>query len=166
MSPERRAFLAVIRATEGTALYPDPYLVIFGGRTSPYGYADHPGNLGFHDWRRFKSFGKETYSTASGAYQFLARTWNRLRAKLDLKDFSPDEQDRAAIELIHEKGALSDIDSGDPVSAARKCSVVWASLPGAPYGQPTKSEAYVLQKFQEALGTIKSADAGSPTPSA
>jgi lysozyme len=156
LTPERKAFLEVLKNCEGTSLWPDPYLVIFGGRTSPYGYKDHPGNLGFHDWRHFKGQnGKDTYSTASGAYQFLLRTWNRLKVALDLVDFSPDEQDRAAIELIHEKKALVDVDRGEALEAARKCAGTWASLPGAPYGQPTKSPEYVLAKFQEHLAKEK-----------
>lgn len=153
MTQQRRnAFLAVIRATEGTDQYENPYAVIFGGRElEPADYSDHPGNLGFNDWTHFNSKGKDTYSTAAGAYQFLLGTWNRLKTKLGLPDFSPTSQDLAALELIRERGALSDIDNGDVLSGTKKVATIWASLPGAPYGQPTKSEDFVLNTFNNAL---------------
>lgn len=150
----RRAFLAVIRATEGTDQYTNPYAVIFGGRElDPPDMSDHPGNIGFSDWVHFTDKnGKDNWSTASGAYQFKLSTWNRLREKLGLTDFSSDSQDLAALELIREVGALSDVDKGNVIGAVYKTNRIWASFPGAPYGQPTKSESFVQNAFNNALG--------------
>lgn len=148
----RAAFLSTIQASEGTADYDDPYTVIFGGIQSPFGYADHPGNLGFTQWTHFvnPATGKDDYSTASGAYQMLLATWNRLKSKLGLADFSPASQDRAALELLREAGALSSVDAGDPVAAAHAASGVWASLPGSPYGQATHDDAFITAAYAAA----------------
>ena len=54
-----------------------------------------------------------------------------------LKDFSPKSQDAvAALQRIkEERGALPMIDRGDIRQAIDRCSNIWASLPGAGYGQ-------------------------------
>ena len=135
----RAAFLAMLRHSEGTDKYLDPYTVIFGGAVSPYGYTDHPGNLGYNAWRHFTANGKDNYSTASGAYQFRLRTWNELADRLGLPDFGPASQDQAALQLIADAGALGFVDSGDIASAISHVNNIWASLPGSPYGQPTVS---------------------------
>jgi len=145
----RQAFLRTIQDTEGTSQYENPYAVIFGGiELDPVDYTDHPGNLDFKGWTYFNAGGKRTYSTAAGAYQFLQGTWNRLKQKLNLPDFSPQSQDMAALELIREKGALADIDNGDIVKATDKVRKIWASLPGANYpGQTSKTMDYVVSRF-------------------
>jgi lysozyme len=51
-------------------------------------------------------------STAAGAYQFLASTWDDLKRKLNLPDFGPHSQDLAAQELIRERHALADVADG------------------------------------------------------
>ena len=50
------------------------------------------------------------------------------------KDFSPKSQDAVA-QQIKERGALPMIDRGDIRQAIDRCSNIWASLPGAGYGQ-------------------------------
>ena len=52
-----------------------------------------------------------------------------------LKDFSPKSQDAVALQQIKERGALPMIDRGDIRQAIDRCSNIWASLPGAGYGQ-------------------------------
>ena len=52
-----------------------------------------------------------------------------------LKDFSPKSQDAVALQQIKERGALPMIDRGDIRQAIDCCSNIWASLPGAGYGQ-------------------------------
>ena len=54
---------------------------------------------------------------------------------LGLKDFSPKSQDAVALQQIKERGALPMIDRGDIRQAIDRCSNIWASLPGAGYGQ-------------------------------
>ncbi|HGE5970355.1 TPA: glycoside hydrolase family protein, partial [Escherichia coli] len=57
------------------------------------------------------------------------------RKQLALPDFSPLSQDRLAIQLIRERGALDDIRAGRIERAISRCRNIWASLPGAGYGQ-------------------------------
>ncbi len=121
-----RAFLSLIRVGEGTG-DAGGYSRLFGGRQFD-SYADHP--------RVPVAFGN-TYSTAAGAYQILARTWDEIAAQYSLLDFSPASQDLAAVALIKRRGALGDVLAGRYASAIEKCNKEWASLPGSPYGQPT-----------------------------
>ena len=74
-------------------------------------------------------------STGAGRYQLLSRWWDAYRKRLGLKDFSPKSQDAVALQQIKERGALPMIDRGDIRQAIDRCSNIWASLPGAGYGQ-------------------------------
>lgn len=144
-----RAFLDMIAAAEGTAGQPDGgYRTLFGYGTFD-SYSDHP--------RVRVPFGN-TYSTAAGRYQILARTWDGLVSKLGrgaLPDFGPDNQDRAALELIRERGALNDVRAGRVAAAVGKVAKVWASLPGANYaGQGMRSDDFIITAYRNAGGTI------------
>ena len=57
------------------------------------------------------------------------------RKQAGSKDFSPKSQDAVALQQIKERGALPMIDRGDIRQAIDRCSNIWASLPGAGYGQ-------------------------------
>jgi hypothetical protein len=50
--------------------------------------------------------GKPITSTASGAYQFLSRTWDGLVKQYGFTDFSPKNQDLGAVALVAGRGAL------------------------------------------------------------
>lgn len=127
-----RAFLAMIRYCEGTdGIY--GYATMFGGRIFE-SFKDHPRQL-----KEFKLGGKLYKSSAAGAYQFLQKTWDALVKQHGFNDFSPINQDKAAIELIRGRRALDDVINGDLKSAVEKCNKEWASLPGSPYGQPVKT---------------------------
>lgn len=146
------AFLAMLRACEGTA-GEDGYCAMFGypmeGRTFD-DMSDHPR-------RKFpfnQTDGKVNYTTAAGAYQFIVRTWDRLKAKLDLEDFSADSQDEAAIELIREAGALADVKAGNLHAAIEKCSPIWASLPASKYLQPKRSFEFARDAYLRAGGAL------------
>lgn len=142
------AFLACIRACEGTA-GPDGYRTLFGGGLFD-DFSDHPR-------QRFvfrQTDGKENVTTAAGAYQFLVRTWDRLADKLGLPDFSPASQDAAAVELIAEARALEDVRAGRFEAAIGKVNRIWASLPGAPYPQPTKSMMFAAHAYAMAGGRV------------
>ena len=96
MSANLRAFLYMIRHCEGTA-GENGYRTQFGGGLFD-SFADHPRQaitrtLG----------GKPITSTAAGAYQFLARTWDECAKALGLPDFSPASQDAAATFLINQR---------------------------------------------------------------
>ena len=55
--------------------------------------------------------------------------------QLGLKDFSPKSQDAVALQQIAERGALPMIDRGDIRQQSTVAANIWASLPGAGYGQ-------------------------------
>ncbi len=154
------AFLWAIRHAEGTA-GPDGYRTMFGGALFD-GWADHP--------RRAVQFtdraGRRLWTSAAGAYQFMAvspteggrttavNTWDRLKYKLALPDFSPASQDRAAVALIDEAGALMDVRAGRFAVAVDKVRRIWASLPGAGYQQGERSLAWLQEKYEESGGNI------------
>ena len=75
-----------------------------------------------------------------------------------LKDFSP-KTDAVALQQIKERGALPMIDRGDIRQAIDRCSNIWASLPGAGYGQVRQHKAdSLIAKFKEAGGTVREID--------
>ncbi|MBD2103974.1 glycoside hydrolase family 104 protein [Leptolyngbya sp. FACHB-261] len=137
LSPNTRAFLDTIAWAEGTSgRY--GYQIIFTGAYFD-NFVDHPRQVRCANYRR-----RRLCSSASGRYQFLERTWDRVSNRLNLQDFSPRSQDLAAVELIREKGALEDVEAGRWETAIYKVAPVWASLPSpstgrSVYGQPFKS---------------------------
>ncbi|MDT4864541.1 hypothetical protein FQZ97_993050 [compost metagenome] len=143
----RAAFLMMIRTAEGTA-GGNGYRTLFGGGTFD-SYADHPRQVITR-----MSNGKPISSSAAGAYQFLRKTWDTLVERLGLPDFSPASQDVAALELIREAGALGDVDAGRFALAVRKVRKIWASMPGAGYGQPEVALNRLQAAYQAAGGVV------------
>ena len=141
-----QAFLMMIRTAEGTA-GPNGYRTLFGGGLFD-SFADHPRRA-----LTFNLAGKPLTSTAAGAYQFLSTTWDDARRALGLVDFSPENQDRAAVWLIGRRRALDDVRAGRFEDAVSKCAREWASLPGSPYGQPLKTVAQVRAAYENAGGS-------------
>jgi muramidase (phage lysozyme) len=147
--PRVQAFLAMIRDAEGTSKGADPYRVYGGSHKNQLESLDKPT---FHKWGFKQTDGKNNSSTATGAYQFLERTWKDEAKKLGLKDFSPESQDLAAVSLLSQNGALKEILSGDFNKAVAKSNRTWASLPGSPYSQKTRSTEFVNSSIQRHLG--------------
>lgn len=154
----RGAFCQMLRVSEGTA-GPRGYNTQVG-----YTYFDdfstHPALAG---WRGLPlsaamcagaGLGPGCVSTAAGAYQITKPTFKRVTAKLGITDFSPAAQDAIAIELIREKGALADVDNGNFADAVNKVSKVWASLPGAGYGQHENKLATLQAAYVNAGGVL------------
>ena len=79
------------------------------------------------------------------------------RKQLGLKDFSPKSQDAVALQQIEARGALPMIDRGDIRQAIDRCSNIWASLPGAGYGQFEHKADSLIAKFK-AGGTVREID--------
>lgn len=149
-----QAFLRVIREGE-TSQLTDAYQTIYGGSRFE-SFADHP--------RQKITAGRWT-STAAGAFQFLARTWDSLVKQYHFPDFSPQCQDEGAVALIAGRKALDDVLSGRIAQAIEKCNREWASLPGSPYGQPTRTLAQALDTYQKFGGTLAAAgDSPAPLP--
>jgi hypothetical protein len=128
-------------------------MIVGGGAIRDF--ADHPRQkvwierLGVH-------------STAAGAYQFLARTWDECRDALGLTDFSPGSQDLAMVFLTRRRGALDDVIAGRLESAIAKCALEWASLPGDAHGQGGINMDRARRVFVAWGGTID--DTGSAAP--
>lgn len=74
-------------------------------------------------------------STAAGRYQLLHRYWVHYSKLLQLKDFGPASQDAIAWQQIKERRAADDVLAGRFEAAVEKVRNIWASLPGAGYGQ-------------------------------
>lgn len=132
-----QAILRVIRTGEGTA-DSGGYSRLFGGGTFS-SFADHP---------RQKVTRWGLTSTAAGAYQFLASSWDETKRTMGLKDFSPASQDLAAVGRLAARGALNDVLEGRFTTAIRKINKEWASLPGSPYGQRTMQFSAALAIYE------------------
>ncbi len=157
------AFLDLIAFSEGTSASKltknDGYDVIVTGVDGPEiftSYASHPfigppsrvakliRNAGAHP---------ALSSTASGRYQLLARYYPVYIKQLGLHDFSPLSQDLIAIQQIQERGALRSVIAGDIEIAVTMCSTLWASFPGASYGQNPHPMATLLAQWQKIRAT-------------
>lgn len=147
--PNVLAFLDTIAFAEGVERFSkgqDGYDVIVGGGTFT-SFADHPRQRIFLP--RYN-----IHSTAAGRYQFLSRTWDALVRQMKLPDFSPENQDRAAIQLIRGRGALDDVKFGRFERAIQKCQKEWASLPGAGYGQREVALTRLLDHYRSKGGAL------------
>ncbi|MCU0545486.1 MAG: glycoside hydrolase family 104 protein [Oscillatoriaceae cyanobacterium Prado104] len=120
---ERRvkAFLDTIAQAEGTAT-PDGYRTQYTGAKFT-SFQDHPRRI-----RCGRRRGRRLCSDAAGRYQFLSTTWDRFAKKFGVKDFTPQNQDWMAVELIREKGALGDVEAGRFEPAVRKLAYIWPSF--------------------------------------
>lgn len=143
------AFGAVLGTSEGTDRIPNSqggYKALVGGTTFS-SYADHPRIRVY-----LPRYG--IYSTAAGRYQFLASTWDDLRAKLGLLDFSPPNQDKAMVELLRERHAYDPLLAGRFDDAVALAAKTWASLPGAGYGQREEKLDVLRKVFTDNGGVI------------
>ena len=138
---QRKAFLDMLAWSEGTdngrqKTRNHGYDVIVGGELFT-DYSDHPRKL---------------------------VTLNPTQITLDATSFFPvagclpqavwperllsEKSDAVALQQIKERGALPMIDRGDIRQAIDRCSNIWASLPGAGYGQ-FEHKASLIAKFKE-----------------
>jgi muramidase (phage lysozyme) len=143
-NPNVQKFLAMTRMAETTG-YANPYGTYFGGGQFT-DYSRHPG---------IRHRDGNNASTAAGAYQFVADTWNGVQRDLGLADFSPRNQDIGALALMDRNGSMGEILNGDVAGFIRKNKGTWASFPGAnartAYGkgtQPMKS----MQAMMDFMG--------------
>ncbi|MDE2441396.1 MAG: glycoside hydrolase family 104 protein [Betaproteobacteria bacterium] len=147
MTPNQKAFLDMIAHSEGTTRYGDQngYNVIVGGSLFD-SYVDHP--------RKLVQLSPTLRSTAAGRYQLLARYFDTYKAQLHLPDFSPYSQDTIALQQIRECHAIDDIEAGRFDEAVAKCAHIWASLPGAGYGQHENQLDKLRLSYHEAGGAF------------
>ncbi len=129
LHPNLVKFLMLITYTEGTDKQKTPYNELFGFDNFA-GYITHPNikvNKGGH------------VSTAAGRYQILYKTFVAMLKKFPKADFSPEWQDRMALELIKEANGYALAKAGKFEEAILEVNNIWASFPGSKYGQPTHS---------------------------
>ena len=104
-----------------------------------------------------KKNGEKVYSSAAGAYQVMGYTWSDngmidKRKTYNVKDFSPEGQDKFCIVLFKHKrdGMLDLIIKGDIKGATEKYgSYEWASLPPGRYGQPIETMEKALELYDK-----------------
>lgn len=159
MSNNLKAFLDMLAWSEGTSTSPatknNGYdVIVTGSDGKPEIFTDY-SNHPFANGRPGKVFNKAGQrSTASGRYQFLIRDWSHYRKQLGLKDFSPESQDKWAIQLIKERGAMYDVERGYITNAIVKCRNIWASLPGAGYNQREHAMDKLIAVYKKAGGEL------------
>ena len=130
------AFLAMIRELESN----NDYAVIVGGAHFA-DFSDHP-----------RIYVKKYNSSAAGAYQITRLTWNTvIQPALNLPDFSPASQDRAALYLLQYRGAYAALVANDLDRAMRLASLEWAALPYSSAGQNPKSLAQATSVYESFL---------------
>ena len=141
------AFLDMLAWSEGTD-HPnqrsndDGYDVLVGGKLFT-DYSKHPRVL-----VPLPRYGIK--STAAGRYQFLARTWDAIVENYGfIGRFIPCAQDLAAVKLLKECGALPHIQAGRIEEAIAAAAPIWASLPGAGYGQREHKLASLLKIYAD-----------------
>ncbi len=158
MNANRKAFLDMLAVSEGTSTSKftkcNGYDVIVIGTDGVHelitDFSTHPFANGLRQSKVFNAAGQT--SSASGRYQFMKKDWNHYRDMLQLPDFGPEAQDKWALQLIKECRALPAIDAGRFDEAVYLCRKIWASLPGAGYGQHENSIAKLKAAYVKAGG--------------
>lgn len=142
------AFLSVIRQIESQNNY---NALALGGTFSDF--SDHPTRLGWTGARR--QDGRVT--TAAGAYQITRTTWDEIRKRLQLPDFSPASQDAAAVAITQfpwRQNAYNDIVTGNFLSAVGKLRNEWESLGRILAHDYVYTLPQITQMYADAGGTI------------
>ncbi|MEY8709489.1 glycoside hydrolase family 24 protein [Mangrovibacter phragmitis] len=112
-------FLNLISQAEGTSKYANNgYNTLFGGSQFS-DYSDHPRQYFDHNGTR---------TSAAGRYQITAQSWDDAVKALGLTDFSPANQDKAALWLAQRAGQGENIRNGNITGAANGLRQVWTGL--------------------------------------
>jgi muramidase (phage lysozyme) len=130
-----KRFLHALSKAEGA----DYDTVVGGGKFTDY--TQHPRIVGLRT--------KEGPSTAAGRYQITGTTYDEFAKKLGVQGFSPEVQDKIALSIIEQEGALEDIQKGDFSTAVGKLGGRWASLPSSKYSQPKRSMDWFNKQLTE-----------------
>jgi muramidase (phage lysozyme) len=161
-----KALLDTISQAEGTS-GPNGYKTLFGGGTFDTSQGWKHPNIGIRTpWG--------SMSTAAGRYQFLTGTWNDAAKALGLNDFSPRNQDKAALWLAKVRRG---VDPSKPISErdVYRLGGEWAAFEGGPrmvkggsYGGQAKYNATrTLEIYNSKLGLARSGrSVADPTPTA
>jgi muramidase (phage lysozyme) len=136
--PRVKVMLDLISRAEGNTNYdtivgqPLP-----GGKLKPGGksitdFSKHPEYVGLRT--------KHGPSDAAGRYQILSSTYRKQVEQLakngvQIKDFSPESQDKIAIAILNAVGAIDPILKGNYKQAVKLSNNQWVSLPGTKFSQ-------------------------------
>ena len=148
---QRKAFLDMLAWSEGTdngrqKTRNHGYDVIVGGELFT-DYSDHPRKLVTLNQNSNQQADAASFFPVGGMPTASSLAWLLSRS-----------QDAVALRQIKERGALPMIDRGDIRQAIDRCSNIWASLPGAGYGQFEHKADSLIAKFKEAGGTVREID--------
>ncbi len=147
-----KAFLDLLAHGEGTSYHGevkkprDQYRITFCNDGKIESFKDHPRKKCCN-----KVGDRIICATAAGRYMFLQKTWDWLQEKLQLNDFSPPNQDIAALYLLDLSGAISEIRKDDIPKAITKSSRFWAPMPGNNYNQPQTKINELLALYRKRL---------------
>lgn len=150
-----QAFLRVIRAGESSN-DDSAYTILNGGEQFQAPPWEHPNRVG-----------KGGTSTAAGAYQLVIKTWRNLQQQYGLEDFSPINQDCAAVALIVQHGAMDLVLAGRPDEAIRRINSKWVEWECF---QNPRFFIQVPQLFaayggrEASAGPVSQPDGSSPSP--
>jgi muramidase (phage lysozyme) len=157
-NPNVRIMLDLIGRAEGA----DYDTVVGGGKFKDF--SSHPKIP-----VRIKTKGKSILSNAAGKYQIMGFNWEPYAKRLGLKDFSPESQDKIAVAMLKDRGALNSVLKGDFVNAIKKTKSQWASLPSSDIiqGYGPRSWKWVEKNLAD-LGnkTLAAATLSSPAQAA
>lgn len=146
LTKNEAAFMDMISYSEGTYQHGDDgYNEIVGGQFFN-GYDDHPNIL--------VDLGNGLKSTAAGRYQLLHKYYVWYKAHIPVHDFSPESQDIICLQQIMESRARDVINFGNFDQAVYLCAHIWASLPGAGYGQHENRIEALRDFYTRVGGTI------------
>lgn len=139
-NPNVRTFLNFLGKSEGA----DYNTVVGGSKFSDF--SSHPNQVGLVTG--------DGPSTAAGKYQITGTTYRDVAPKIGVTDFSPESQDKVAVELIKRNNAMDNVLKGDFMGAVGKLGGIWASLPSSKYNQPKRSQAWAEQMLgRSAIGS-------------
>jgi muramidase (phage lysozyme) len=124
-----RAMLRLIRSDENNGASDDKAYHARYGNRDPMSDKDMI-NYVPKDEKFINKKGKLEHHTTAGAYEILKETWQEVSRVLGIKDFTPANQDIAAIHLINKDDAARDIEAGNLAEAIRKLNYGLPSLPG------------------------------------
>lgn len=143
-TPDSRvaAMLATIRRFESNG----DYSILYGGGHFA-DYSKHPRKRIPINLPGYEGKG----STAAGAYQINAPTYDDFAPRLGITDFSPASQDAIALAILKDTGAYDALAAGDVSGAFALASRRWASLPGSTAGQHPQSITTALNFFDSFL---------------
>ena len=142
--PNVQAYLNYLNAYEGK---PKPNQTV--GYREFKDFTDHPRiQVPFNN--------KGDTSDAAGAYQIKGSTWDEQKRKQKLKDFSFSNQQKAAVGILKDIGALDYIKSGEFEKANDLSKNQWASLPGSTIGLATGQIPKLNPEAESILAQAKS----------